>query len=188
MRGLCAKLRVAFWLCVLLLNCAGAAQAIDIVRDNVPVGHLKVLPGDRAVLYLDINPKDTLQWTWDEKDGRTGQFSSQLIWTDVAGVEHELSPEPRGRTVGSFNAPSDLLGARLEWHNAGDVEGEILWAYHSTAWFWKRPELFLPAMLPLFLLVGAFYFGRKMDRRKRDARAELAGRSVREVDSKETLA
>lgn len=188
MRRLIPKPPVTIWFFLLLLNFAGTAQAIDIVRDNVPVGHLKVSPGDRGVLHLDINPKDTLQWTWDEKDGQTELFSSQLIWTDDAGVEHELSPEPRGRTVGSFKAPSDLLGARLEWHNAGDVEAEVLWAYHSTASFWRRPELFLPAMLPLFLLAGAFYLGRKMDRRTRDARAELAARSIHKPDSKERLA
>jgi hypothetical protein len=154
---------IAVWLGAWVLP----AQALHVVSDRIPDGTVSVPAGGKAALYLDVNARDFLQWTWNEQSGRNGDLSTQLIWTDTDGQEHEAAALPAGQTFGNFQAPEDLLGARLEWRNAGTTVAKVQWSYYTSAAFWRRPEYFLPALLPLFLLAGAYCVGGLIDRRRR---------------------
>lgn len=159
------------WLAsAVLFAWASCAFALHVVSDAVPDGALNIAAGGKATLNIDINRGDFLQWTWSEQEGRTAELSTQLVWTDAAGKEHALPALPAGQISGNFDAPDNLLGARIEWRNTGAESRKVNWSYYTTAPFWTRPEYFLPAMLPLFLLAAAFYFGRRIDRRRRDGR------------------
>ena len=160
-----ARAAVRLVLAALLTGWTSCAWSLHVVSDAIPDGALNIPAGGRAAVFLDIERDDFLQWTWTEQSAQAGDLSTQLIWTDVAGREHVLAPLPLGQTFGNFTAPRDLLGARIEWHNAGAYPHVVAWSYYTSAPFWQRPEYFLPAMLPLFLLAGAFYFGRRIDQR-----------------------
>lgn len=143
------------------------AHALHVVSDDTPEGRLNVPAQGRATIILDISPRDFVQWTWTDANGQAAALATQLVWTDAAGVEHRVDRLPAGSTFGNFDAPAELASARLEWHNTGAAAASVAWSYSASAAFWKRPEFFLPAMLPLFLLAGAYYFGRRIDRRNR---------------------
>lgn len=168
-----------------LLFCATApAQALHVVSDATPDGQLNVAPGGRASLILDITARDFVQWTWSETAGRNGALSTQVVWTDTSGAEHQSAAIAAGQAFGNFDAPADLAGARIVWHNAGDVAAQVSWAYSASAAFWKRPEFFLPALLPLFLVGAAYYFGHRIDRRRRRPRAQPpAARRTRQQET-----
>lgn len=170
MKNLPARSALRLMALLLVVAVAGwmqPARALHVVSDDTPEGRLNVPAQGRATIFLDISPRDFVQWIWSDDNGNTAALSTQLVWTDTAGVEHQQARLPAGTLFGNFDAPANLASARLEWHNAGSAPGSVAWSYSASAAFWKRPEFFLPAMLPLFLLAGAIYFGRRLDRRNR---------------------
>jgi hypothetical protein len=172
----------------LLAGWTQPARALHVVSDETPEGRLNVPPQGRATIILDISPRDFVQWIWSDDNGQAAALSTQLVWTDTAGVEHTLARLPAGALFGNFDAPANLASARLEWHNGGNAAGSVAWSYSASAAFWKRPEFFLPAMLPLFLLAGAIYFGRRLDRRNRlRATGQATNRPARAGVQQETV-
>ncbi|KAA3634034.1 MAG: hypothetical protein DWQ08_01095 [Proteobacteria bacterium] len=141
----------------------GTASAFDFVSEKVPDGFLAIAAQGESTLFLDVSAGELMQWTWSAHTGKAEDISTRLYWTDAEGADHETNPLPAGHTSGNFEAPDNLLGARLVWTNTGQSPAMIKWDYYSTAHFWRRPEYFLPALLPVFLVLLALHFGRRID-------------------------
>ena len=138
--------------------------------DN-PTGPLMVPPGGATSILIDKTVAgDTIQWTWRVALIPPEKLSTQFIWTDSLGAEHALAPDPPGQTFGTFVAPEDFGGARLVWRNNAEVAAVGQWSYGASAPFWSRPNIYLPALIPVFLLIGCYGLARVLDGRGRRRR------------------
>jgi hypothetical protein len=159
---------------------AGAHES----SDAVPTGIIKVHAGASVSLPIEaINPRDTLQWIWAVVSGSPAALTTHLFWTDASGREHAVEPDQAGRTFGTFIAPADLAGARLVWRNMGDSSAEIQWSYGCSADFWRRPDMYLPALTPVLLLIGAQILGKAIDARGRRRRPQPLGSTIEEASN-----
>ncbi|HSE96184.1 MAG TPA: hypothetical protein VLD61_09835 [Methylomirabilota bacterium] len=140
--------------------------------EDSPRGTLTVPSESSAeVPVLETRPGDRLQWTWTVVSGSPEHLLGLLAWTDAAGREQEFKPGPDGQTFGSLVAPDGFRDARLVWRNAGSGAVTIEWTYGASAPFWRRPDMFLPASIPVIFLVACYVVGRAIDRRARRLRA-----------------
>jgi len=147
--------------------------------EGSPSGITKVHAGASASLSIQaINPRDTLQWLWTAISGSPANLTTQLFWTDATGREHAVGPDPAGQPFGTFIAPADLAGARLVWRNNGNSPAEIHWTYGCSPHFWRRPDIYLPALIPVFLLIGAQVVGKAIDARGNRMQRQLLGSST----------
>lgn len=138
--------------------------------EDVPSGRLIVPAGGSAAIPLDgADSGDRIQWTWTVAGGDPAQLSTWLHWVDGSGQEHSLAPDPSGQTFGSFVAPADFARGRLAWRNAGAEPVAVEWNYVASAPFWRRPDMFLPALIPVIFLVAAYSMSRVIDRRRRQS-------------------
>lgn len=138
--------------------------------DN-PTGPLMIPPGGSASISIDKSVAgDTIQWTWTVAGVPPEKLSTQFIWTDSLGQVHALAPDPPGRTFGTFVAPEVFSGARLVWRNSAEAAVVGQWSYGASAPFWSRPNIFLPALIPVFLLIGCYGLARILDGRARRRR------------------
>ena len=140
-----------------------------------PTGTLMVPPGGSTSISIDKSVAgDTIQWTWTVALIPPEKLSTQFIWTDSPGREHALAPDPPGQTFGTFIAPEDFSGARLVWRNTAEVAAVGQWSYGASAPFWNRPNIFLPAMIPVFLLAACYALAKIVDARTRRLRQAQA--------------
>jgi hypothetical protein len=157
---------------VLFVTLLGQSGARAHGSEDHPTGTLAVpAAGSASLAVEDIGPGETLQWMWEPRSGGAGHLSTRLVWTDVAGHEQASPADPPGQTFGRFVAPRDLGGVRLVWQNTGDRPALVEWSYHASAPFWLRPDMFLPAMIPVLLLAACYAAAKALDRRTRRARA-----------------
>ncbi len=129
--------------------------------DSAPIsGVLDVAPQQtQAVVIAALAPGDTLEWNWSVSSG--AELASGLAWTDTSGAAHAVNTS--GLPYGRFEAPSNLVSARLEWTNAGSTPASVEWNYVCSASFWSQPGLVLPAAVPFILLCVALVAGRLID-------------------------
>jgi hypothetical protein len=133
--------------------------------DN-PSGPLMIPAGGSTSIPINQSVAgDTIQWTWSVALVPPEKLSTQVIWVDSLGQEHALAPDPPGRTFGTFVAPETLRGARLVWRNAGEVAAVGQWSYGASAPFWSRPNIYLPALIPVFLLIACYALAKVVDGR-----------------------
>jgi hypothetical protein len=162
-------LTLVFVLLIVLVPSARPARAHFGSMDN-PRGVLTVPKGGSAWIQVQNSaPGDTIQWTWSI--GITSAASeervfAELVWTDSSGRQHTSDPASAGHTFGTFVAPRDFTSARVLWRNTDDVTATIQWGYGASAPFWGRPSLYLPAMIPIWLMIVAFVLGKAVDARK----------------------
>jgi hypothetical protein len=163
-------LAIALLAAGLLLGFASSTWAHHGSEDN-PQGLLDVPARAHAALAVDdCKPGDTLQWTWTVSGAEPPQVSTQLVWRDTAGREHPLEAEPAGQMFGTFVAPAGFAGGRLVWRNASDRPAVVRWSYGASVSFWRSPSVFLPAMIPVFLLLICLVIGAIVDTRRRHGR------------------
>jgi hypothetical protein len=168
--------RLAGLLLVLALTLVGipGADAGHGSMDN-PAGTLVIPGGGSAEIPVgQTRSGDTLQWMWQVLSGSPAGVVGILVWTDTAGREQEYAAGPDGQLFGTFVAPDEFRDARLVWRNAGAAEVQIHWTYGASPRFWRRPDIFLPAMIPVILLVGCYVAARAIDRRARRHRRAVA--------------
>ncbi|MEK7557540.1 MAG: hypothetical protein AAB538_06165 [Patescibacteria group bacterium] len=163
-----AAFQAGVTLCLLIVTAGwtNSAQA----HEGTDTSHSGVLHvpsfGTAAVPVEGCKPGDTMQWTWGVATAYASTVSAKLLWTDTSGQEHTAPAEQAGQTFGTFVAPQDFANARLVWTNSNDTPAEIDWSYGAEAPFWRRPEMFLPAMIPILLIPVAYLLGRYVDRRR----------------------
>ncbi len=142
--------------------------------EDGPRGMLTVPAGGSAWIPIEkSDPGDTIQWTWTialASPASPEKLSTQLVWTDSSGQEHAVTAGPPGQAFGTFVAPGDFKCARLVWRNAGEVAAEVHWNYAASAPFWRRPNMFLPALIPVLFLVASYWLGKAIDARARRRR------------------
>lgn len=162
---------MAVALCVLATALASErpATAFHPISTDHPSGALAV-PGDAsAVLWIDgCRPGDTLQWRWTVASGSPAALSTQVRWHDASGRMLASPSDPAGQTYGTFVAPRDFHeGLALVWQNAGPAPVTVQWEYGVSPDFWRRPDILLPALIPVLLLIAAYAGGRLIDARAR---------------------
>lgn len=156
-------------LMVVLLGALVAQAAAHHGSETVPTGTLVVPPGGTASIALaDVGPGERMQWVW--KSSTPERVSMQLLWHDRAGREYTLFPDETQETFGMFLAPAAFGGARLVWRNAAAAPVQVEWTYHTSAPFWRRPDMVLPALIPILFLIGAYPLGWAIDARRRARR------------------
>jgi hypothetical protein len=179
------RVLIASWLILGWMG-AGAREAAALHgSEDTPKGTLAVPGGGSAWIPVQqTQPGDTLQWTWTVVSGSPDGVSALLVWTDDSGRLQQFAPGPAGQAFGTFFVPRTFQGARLVWRNPGTAAAEIRWEYGASAPFWQRPDMFLPALIPVILLLACYLIGRVIDRQARHRRhavtaidrgAELAG-------------
>lgn len=161
-----AASQVGVIVCLLIAAASWAklAQAHE-DTDTSHTGSLQVGARQTAsVLIEGSEPGDTMQWNWAARTAEASNISAELLWTDISGQEHAASAEQAGQTFGTFVVPQNYAGARLVWINSSDAPATVEWSYGSSAPFWRRPSMFLPAMIPILLIPVAYLAGRYVDR------------------------
>jgi hypothetical protein len=175
-------------LALLALVSPGArGAAAHHASEDHPKGTFAIPAAGSGSIPIDgVRPGDRLQWTWTVASGNAEKVSAQLAWTASSGAERELSP-PTSVPFGTFVAPDEFVAARLIWHNAGDAATEIEWAYAASAPFWRRPDIFLPALIPVLFVIACYAAGKTIDRRARRRRLAVgASASGAESDDAES--
>lgn len=176
-------MRVRTLLMVVALASLGAASsaAAHMGEEDPPTGTLALAPGGSASVALQsVHPQDGLEWVWSSPGFDPAAVGSKVVWTDTAGAVHE-SAAPLGQRFGTFPAPADFARGELVFTNGGLSGVELTWTYQSSADFWSRPEMVLPATLPFVALGGAIVAGKVLDahfkRRRSRATASRAPRA-----------
>jgi hypothetical protein len=136
---------------------------------TVPTGTLVVpASGTASIVLADVGPGERIQWVWNTSTPE--RVSLQLLWHDRAGREYALFPDETRETSGMFLPPAAFGGARLVWRNAGAAPVQVEWTYYASASFWRRPDMVLPALIPILFLVGAYPLGWAIDARRQARR------------------
>ncbi len=179
-----ARRAIVLLFAVLALMGVGAPSALaHHGREDTPKGTLTVPAGGSTSIPIERTvPADTVQWTWTiapTSPASPVQLSAQLFWTDSSGQERAADAAQEGRTFGTFVAPEDFKSARLVWRNTGGIAADVEWNYGVSASFWRRPDMILPASIPVIFLVAAFVLGKSVDAR---ARGRRQARSAEAVD------
>jgi hypothetical protein len=137
--------------------------------EAVPTGTLVVPAGGTASIALtDVGPGERIQWVWNTPIPE--HVSMQVFWHDGAGRQYALFPDETQETFGTFVASAAFGGARLVWRNAAAAPVQVEWSYHASAPFWRRPDMVLPALIPIIFLIGAYPLGWAIDARRRTRR------------------
>ena len=137
--------------------------------ETVPTGTVVVPPSGTASVALgDVGPGERIQWVWNTSTPE--RVSMQVLWHDRAGREYALFPDGTRETFGTFVAPAEFGGARLVWRNAATAPVQVEWTYHASAPFWRRPDMVLPALIPIIFLAAAYPLGWAIDARRRARR------------------
>ncbi len=136
--------------------------------EDTPHGTVTVPAGGSAWIPIEkTGSGDTIRWRWEVASGAGEHVSAQLVWIDSTGQEHEVAAQSPRQPSGLFVGPKDYQAGRIVWTNTGAAPAAVWWNYASSAPFWRRPAIFLPAMIPVFFLAGAYVLGKSLDARVR---------------------
>jgi hypothetical protein len=161
-----AKAGVVLWV---VLGALVSQAAAHHGSETVPTGTLVVpASGTASIALADVGPGERIQWVWNTST--PARVSMQLLWHDMGGREHALFPDGTRKTFGMFLAPAAFGEARLVWRNAGAAPVQVEWTYHASAPFWRRPDMVLPALIPIIFLAGAYPLGWAIDARRQARR------------------
>ena len=153
---------------VVLMGAQASSAHAHHPSDDHPTGTLVVPAATSSWIQVEgTRPGDRLQWTWVATSGTTESLAVDLMVTDSFGRERTVLSSPAGQTFGTLVAPEGFTEARLVWRNGGDTDAEVSWAYGASAPFWRRPAMFLPALIPVFLIVACYAVGTIIDRARR---------------------
>lgn len=151
-------------------------------EEDPPHGTLVVPAGGSARLDLEaFHPRDRLEWVWTaEPAAGAAQLGQRLLLRDASGAEAEAAGVAAGATFGRYEASEAVHGGALVWTNAGAEDVAVTYTYQTSAEFWSRPDLVLPAVIPFVALGLALAAGRLADRwfKARRARAAQASEAA----------
>ncbi|MHB8606394.1 MAG: hypothetical protein ACYDCK_14190 [Thermoplasmatota archaeon] len=123
-------------------------------------GLVTVAPlGATDVPVMSLAPRDTIAYSFSATENAS-TLAVQLVWTDADGASHVVplaSGAPQGE--GKWDAPANIRDAALRFVQHAQGESTVAWSTLTSADFWTQPQLFLPAMLPIFMGIAAALVG-----------------------------